>query len=91
MKSGGITMKKFYYIVGAVATAAAIFALIVVMLKKLKISLCIEGIDDEALDDTKEHDDITLTFENSDEDFLSDEDMDSEIETIITEDGSDQL
>ncbi len=80
-------MKKFYYIVGAVVTAAAIFGLIAVMLRKLKISLSIEGIDDEILDDTTDGE-VTLSIEDDEEDDFFDE---SEIETIITEEGNDQL
>lgn len=73
-------MKKFYYIVGALVTAAAIFGVIAIMLKKLKVSLCIEGVDDELLDDEYADDDITLTFDDdSDEDFLEDPEVDSEI------------
>ena len=67
-------MKKFYYIIGAVAVAAAIFAIIAIMLKKLKVSLCIEGLDENLLDDA-EDEDITLSFE----------DDDSEIETVISD------
>ena len=40
-------MKKLFYLIGAFVTVAAIFATIAVLLKKLKISLSIEGIDDE--------------------------------------------
>ena len=67
-------MKKFYYILGAVLTAAAIFAIIAIMLKKLKVSLCIEGLDDNILDEAGD-DDITLSFED-----------DSDIETVIVDD-----
>ena len=74
-------MKKFYYILGAVAAAAAIFAIIAVMLKKLRVSLSIEGLDDNILDDTADEDDIILSFEDGDEYF-----DDSGIETIISED-----
>lgn len=73
-------MKKFYYIVGAVVTATAIFALIAVMLKKLRISLCIEGIDDEMVDDVQD-DEITISFDEEDEDF----ECEPEIETEISE------
>ena len=61
-------MKKLYYIIGAVVTATAIFALIAVMLKKLRISLCIEGIDDEIIDDAADEE-ITLSFEEEEDDF----------------------
>ncbi|MBE6682407.1 MAG: hypothetical protein E7600_09025 [Ruminococcaceae bacterium] len=74
-------MKKFYYILGAVAAAAAIFAIIAVMLKKLRVSLCIEGLDEDILDDAGDHDDITLSFEDSEDCF-----DDPDIETIISED-----
>ena len=73
-------MKKFYYIIGAVVTATAIIALIAVMLKKLRISLCIEGIDDEMVDDMAEED-ITLSIEEDEEDF----DYEPEIETVVSE------
>ena len=73
-------MKKFYYIVGAIVTATAIFALIAVMLKKLRISLCIEGIDDEILEDDGAEE-ITLSFEDEEDDF----DYEPEIETVIAE------
>lgn len=77
-------MKKFYYVVGALVTAAAIFGLIAVMLKKLRISLCIEGIDDELLDDVYEGDEVTLTFDDSDEDFLDEVEVETETETEET-------
>lgn len=70
-------MKKFYYIIGAVATAAVIFAIIAVMLKKLRVSLCIEGLDDNILDDAGD-DEITLSFEDED-------DIDPEIETVVAD------
>ena len=73
-------MKKFYYIVGAIVTATAIFALIAVMLKKLRISLCIEGIDDEILEDDGTEE-ITLSFEDEEDDF----DYEPEIETVVAE------
>ena len=72
-------MKKFYYIVGAVVTAAAVFAFVAVMLKKLKISLSIEGIDDESLEEP-ENDDIELTIEKDekekkDKNYFEDEEF----------------
>ena len=73
-------MKKFYYIIGAVVTATAIFALIAVMLKKLRISLCIEGSDDEIMDDVADED-ITLSIEEDEEDI----DYEPEIETVVSE------
>ena len=73
-------MKKFYYILGALAAAAAVCAIIAVLLRKLKVSLCIEGLDDGMLDDTGD-DDITLSFDD-DEDFYDD----PEIRTILSED-----
>ena len=71
-------MKKFYYIVGALVTAAAIFGVIAIMLKKLRVSLCIESADDELLDDEYADDDITLTFDDSEEDFLDEVEVETE-------------
>ena len=73
-------MKSFYYIIGAVVTAAAIFAIIAVVLKKLKVSLCIEGLDDEDILDDITDEEITLTFD--------DEELDEgepEIETVVSD------
>lgn len=81
-------MKKFYYIVGAVVTAAAIFGIIAVMLKKIRISLSIEGIDDEILEETDDGE-VTLSIEDDEpeDEILTDED----IEAILTEEDSDQI
>ncbi len=68
-------MKKIYYIVGAVVIAAAIFAVIAIMLKKLKVSLCIEGIDDNLLDEDENNGEVTLSFDDSE----------SDIETVIAD------
>lgn len=86
-------MKKFYYIVGAFVTAAAIFTFFAVMLKKIKVSLSIEGIDEEL--DENENEDITLTIEDDDEKDEKDEKdgdeiMNEEIETMLNDD-SDEL
>ena len=56
-------MKKFYYIIGAFATAAAIFTFIAVMLKKLRITLSIESINDDL--EEPENTDIELSFSES--------------------------
>lgn len=83
-------MKKFYYIVGAFVTAAAIFTFFAVMLKKIKVSLSIEGIDEEL--DENENEDITLTIEDDEEKDEKDGDeiMNEEIETMLNDD-SDEL
>lgn len=85
-------MKKFYYIVGAAVTAAAIFALIAVMLRKLRISLSIEGIEDDILEDDA-NDEITLSIEKDEDTLFDDPDeaIEKEIETVISEEGSDQI
>ncbi|MBO4951032.1 MAG: hypothetical protein J6E38_08475 [Clostridia bacterium] len=77
-------MKKFYYIIGAVVTATAIFALIAVMLKKLRISLCIEGIDDEMIDEATDED-ITLSFEDEDETFECEPEIETETVAVDEE------
>ena len=73
-------MKSFYYIIGAVVTAAAIFAIIAVVLKKLKVSLCIEGLDDEDILDDITDEEITLTFDDEELD-----EGESEIETVVSD------
>ncbi len=81
-------MKKFYYVLGALVVAAAIFAFIAIMLKKLKVSLSVEGIDDDILGDGEEdNNDIQLTIDN-DTDYLKelnsliDDDPQIEVETL---------
>lgn len=70
-------MKKFYYIVGAAVTAAAVFTFIAVMLKKLRISLSIEGIDDGELDENSDGD-IELSIDSDDKKETSDYKEDEE-------------
>lgn len=82
-------MKKFYYIVGAVVTAAAVFTFIAVMLKKLRISLSIEGMDDGDLDEN-ENGDIELSIdsdENKEEsDYKEDEEyLKKELDDMLAE------
>lgn len=80
-------MKKFYYIVGAFVTAAAVFAFIAVMLKKLKISLSIEGIDDEILDEP-ENSDIELTIDADKKDTSNEADeeyLKKELDSLISD------
>ncbi len=82
-------MKKFYYIVGALVTATSLFLAVAVLLKKLRISLSIEGIDDEYIDEN-EIGDIDLSIEKDDEIFDESEfdalleDNEPEIEIEIT-------
>ena len=81
-------MKKFYYIVGAAVTAAAVFTFIAVMLKKLRISLSIEGIDDGDLEN--ENGDIELSIdsdENKEEsDYKEDEEyLKKELDDMLAE------
>ena len=59
-------MKKFCYILGAVMTAAAIFGIIAVILKRLKVSFSIEGLDDGIAEDMADEE-ITLCFDDEDE------------------------
>ncbi len=85
-------MKKFYYVVGAAVTAASIFLALAVLLKKLRISLSIEGIDDEYLAEP-DNDDIELSIEQVDSTDSFDpaqldallEDDEPEIEVEISE------
>lgn len=86
---GLVFMKKFYYIVGALVTATSLFLAVAVLLKKLRISLSIEGIDDEYIDEN-EIGDIDLSIEKDDEIFDESEfdalleDNEPEIEIEIT-------
>ena len=57
-------MKKLFYFIGAFVTVAAIFAAVAVLLKKLKISLSIEGIDDEF--EEEENGDIDVSVDGDD-------------------------
>lgn len=77
-------MKKFYYIVGAVVTAMAIFAFIAIMLKKLRVSLSIEGVDD-VIDEEEGNEEITLTIENDDSED-NDALIKEEIESMLDDD-----
>ena len=63
-------MKKIYYLIGVIASVTAVAALIAVLLKKLKISLSIEGLseDDSCMEDPEAMDDgITVTIEQAEE------------------------
>jgi len=73
-------MKKLFYLVGALVTAAAVFAFIAVMLKKLRISLSVEGLcdDEDGFDEDSSPDDITVTVKPEESDS-----KDSEIEIEI--------
>lgn len=93
-------MKKIIYLIGAFATAAAIFGAIAIMLNKLKISLSIESIDD-TIEEEEPGSDIDLAIEEDGaepsfdetagaveealEDMLG-EDNDGEIAVEITKD-----
>ena len=76
-------MKKIIYIIGAFVTVAAIFTAIAIMLKKLKISLSIEGIDDTI--EEEENEDIDLSIED-DVDFEETADaVEEAIEELLSE------
>lgn len=57
-------MKKVYYIIGAVVIAAAIIGVVLYLLKKLRDSLAVEGLEDELLDEELLDDDITVSIED---------------------------
>ena len=89
-------MKKVFYLIGAFVTMAAVFATIAVMLKKLKISFSIEGIDDTIDEETNDNIDVSIKEDNIDfnetedaieealEEMLSEEEC-KEIEVEIAE------
>ena len=76
-------MKKIIYAIGAFVTVAAIFAAIAIMLKKLKISLSIEGIDDEIAEE--ENGDIDISIEDGYFDDAEDA-VEEAIEEMLGED-----
>lgn len=82
-------MKKLFYVIGALVTAASVFAVIAILLKKLKISLCIESLeDDDALCDCAEccsENDITVTIDDD-----SEQEVD-EIEVEFTQEDLDEV
>lgn len=83
-------MKKLFCLIGAFVTIAAIFAAIAILLKKLKVSLSIEGIDDEL--EEEENSDIDVSIKDTDfsetedaveealDELLSDEEKEIEVE-----------
>lgn len=72
-------MKKFFYLIGALVTAAAVFAFVAILLKKLRISLSVEGLcdDEDGFDEDSRPDDITVTVNSDDP---KDSDIEIEIE-----------
>ena len=65
-------MKKVFYLIGAFVTMAAVFATIAVMLKKLKISFSIEGIDDTIDEETNDNIDVSIKEDSVDFDVAED-------------------
>lgn len=90
-------MKKFYYLVGACATAAAIFTFFAVLLKKLRISFSIESINDDIEEQDNSDIEISISEEAEKEDDISFDDSDfseteeairQELDGMIEEDGT---
>lgn len=90
-------MKKLFCIIGAFVSLAAVCAAAAVLLKKLRISLSIEGIDDSIVEEN-ENPDIDLSIEDEEPNFdeteeaveealdeMLDEDAEKEIEVEISE------
>lgn len=65
-------MKKIFAIIGGVVTAASIVTVIVIILKKIKLSFSIESVDDalEFDDNLDMGEDISVSVEDSDEDDI---------------------
>lgn len=90
-----VFMKKLFYLIGAIVSAAAVFATIAILLKKLRISLSIEGLcdDEDGFDDDANPDNITVSVDvsaNEDQDIIEDDDLaDFEIEITSSDDSSD--
>ncbi len=82
-------MKKFFYLIGAFVTVAAIFATIAVLLKKLRISLSIEGISD---DEEEENTDIGVSIESTEESFDEAADaVEEALEELLAEESNKEI
>ena len=84
-------MKKLFYVIGALVTAASVFALIAILLKKLKISLTIEGLDDEGMCDCGECEDCASAGDNISVTIDGDELCDDDIEVEFTQEDDDDI
>ncbi|MBQ8758419.1 MAG: hypothetical protein IJZ20_01875 [Clostridia bacterium] len=83
-------MKKLFYLIGAFVTVAAIFATIAVLLKKLKISLSIEGIDDEIKEE--ENADIGVSIDEDENLFDEAEDaVEEALEDLLAEEENKEI
>ncbi len=83
-------MKKLFYWIGAFVVIAGIFTTLAVLLKKLKISLSIEGIDDEMEDETTGE--IDLSIEGTENVFdETAEAVEEALEEMLGEDFSDEI
>lgn len=86
-------MKKLFYWIGAFVVIAAAFTAVAVMLKKLKISLSIEGISDDIEGEDLLDENIDLSIEGEDVyDFDETEDaLEEAIEEMLSEDTNDEI
>ena len=85
-------MKKLFYWVGAFVVIGAAFAAVAVMLKKLKISLSIEGISDD-IEGEEVNEDIDLSIEGEEEyDFDETADaVEEALEEMLSEDENSEI
>jgi hypothetical protein len=83
-------MKKLFCFIGAFVTVAAIFAAVAVLLKKLKISLSIEGIEDDFEEDDFE--DIDVSVDSDEGLFDEDEDtVEEALEELLAGEEADEI
>ena len=83
-------MKKFFYLIGAFVTVAAIFATIAVLLKKLRISLSIEGISDDEVEE--ENTDIGVSIESTEDSFDETADaVEEALEELLAEENNKEI
>ena len=84
-------MKKFFYLIGAFVTVAAIFATIAVLLKKLRISLSIEGISDDEME-VEETGDIGVSIDSEDNSFDETADaVEEALEELLAEENNKEI
>lgn len=83
-------MKKLFYFIGAFVTLAAIFTAIAILLKKLKISLSIEGINDEI--EEEEANDIDVSIDNGEDLFGEAEDaVEEALEELLADEENGEI
>lgn len=69
-------MKKFFAILGGIVAATSVIAIAAVILKKIKLSFCIESADDDFDFESDASDDISISIDDSTDDADEDDALD---------------